>query len=226
MDLAEVKKFLTENEDGKALLNEFKKPLVEKRDELLGELSTLKTKFKDVDVDDLKSKAQRVDTLEGELSQLKSKASQGDEKYDQLKQSYEEKLEKERNAANSIKERFKSTRVDSLINEAITKHKGVPELLKPVVSNRLRTEFDDNGDVSITVLDKNGKPYYKDGEEAKVEDIVEELKGHDLYRRAFDGSGASGSGTRTSNANTDTSTDMDSKDFNLTKAMENAKSRA
>ena len=198
---------------------------MDKRDALLGELSTLKTKVKEVgDLDEVKEKVQKVDTLEQENTELKNKTSNTDEKYEQLKKSYEDKLEEERKAKESISERFKSTRVDSLINDAITKHKGVPELLKPVVSNRIRTEFNDDGDVSVTVLDKNGKPYYKDGEEAKVEDVVEELKSHELYRRAFDGTGSSGTGSHQSK-DVEPSTDMDSKDFNLTEAMKQASSR-
>ena len=225
MNAEEVKKFLEENDEGKALLESLKKPLIEKRDALLGELSTLKTKVKEAgDLDELKEKAGKVDELEKNYNELKNKSSKGDEKYDQLKQSFEEKLAEERKAKEKISEKFKSTHVDALINNAIVKNKGVPELLRPVVSNRIRTEFNDDGDVSITVLDKKGKPYYKDGEEAKVEDIVEELKSHDLYRRAFDGTGSSGSGSHQSR-DVQPSTDMDSKEFNLTEAMKAANSR-
>lgn len=226
MNIEEVKKFLEEEDEGKALLDEYKKPLIQKRDELLGEMSTLKEKVKSVgNVDELRSKAEERDTFEKQLEEYKNKASQGDEKYDQLKQSFEQKLEEERKAAQTIKEQFKNSKLDSLVTSAISKHKGVPELLKPVVQSRIKAEFNETGDVDVTVLDKNGKPYYKDGEEATVENIVEELKSDELYRRAFDGTGSSGSGTRQTSNNVNTAPDMDSKDFNLTEAMKQAKSR-
>lgn len=217
----ELLEFLKSDEgEGFEISNELKKPLLNKRDDLLSEVKTLKGKlstFDSVDIDGLKEKASKADELESKLKGL----SKSDEKYDELKRSLEEQLTLERQKHEKFVNQYTEQAVDSRITQAISRNSGIPELLKPIVKSRVKPVLSESGDVSMEVLSQDGKPYFVNGKEATVDDIVNELKNDEIYARAFNGSGASGTGTRKSNATSGgVVLDPDDPNYSLTKAME------
>jgi len=194
---------------------------------LLGELKTLKEsvkKFEGIDVEDLRSKASSVENLKQELERAK-KDNSSDEKVEELRKSLEAEVQKERDKLNSFVNKYRESKIESLITDSVAKHKGVSELLKPVIRNRLKDTVTDDGDVQIEVLSKDGKPYFIDGNEATVEDLVKELKADEIYSRCFEGTGASGSGTRPTNGKLDFSLDPTDPNYSLTEAMRRAAKR-
>lgn len=221
MNIEEVKKFLEETEEGQELVESFKKPLIEKRDQLLSELKTVKSKYSDVDVDELRSKATKAEQLEQQLQELKSKGSEGDEKYEELKKSLEDQLEQERSKYNKFIDKYAESSLDSRITQAISRNKGIPDLLKPIVRQRIKHDVDDDGNIQIEVLSKEGKPLFKDGKEASLDDVLEELKTDEVFARAFEGTGSSGSGTRQTGAKgSGVVLDPNDPNYSLTAAME------
>lgn len=81
---------------------------------------------------------------------------------------------------------------------AIQKHKGVPELLLPVVERSVRMIENGSGEFVAQVVSADGTPLIssKSGstDAMSIDEFVEGLKSTPEYGRAFDGSGASGSG--------------------------------
>jgi len=90
--------------------------------------------------------------------------------------------------------------VDAEARAALQAARGVPELLLPVLRDRLGVAEDDAGGLAVRVLDEAGEPKRREGEDAAyltVADLVEGLRADPVYGRAFDGSGKGGSGAPT-----------------------------
>lgn len=107
---------------------------------------------------------------------------------------------------------------------AIAKHKGVAELLLPVITPRVRVTETDTG-FAIQVLDENGNPEIavRDGKPvpATIEDLVVKLKSHTVFGRAFEASGQTGSGARgsTTGGGAGVKNPFAAATFNLTEQM-------
>jgi len=142
-----------------------------------------------------------------------------------LKHTLKEELNKERSKFDNFKSNYIKSNINIEINNTLIKHKGSPELLSGVISNRLSASFDDESNtVKYDVLTKDGKPMYKNGEPATIEDLVNEMKVDPVYSRAFDGSGHNGSGTKAVGTNGvkngQVITDMNDPNYSLSKHME------
>jgi hypothetical protein len=90
--------------------------------------------------------------------------------------------------------------VDAEARAALQVARGVPELLLPVLRDRLAVAEDDAGGLAVRVLGEAGEPQRRDGEDGAyltVADLVEGLRADPVYGRAFDGSGKGGSGAPT-----------------------------
>lgn len=223
MDIEAVKAFLATDE-GKSLLtpliDEAKQPLLSKRDELLGELTTHKEKARKYE------ELGDYDTLAQALAKLKEgKGNDDDNKnnnkgFEELERHLRGELQSKEDKLNQFKNKFVADNVQSQLTQAIVSAKGVPELLGPVLKGRIEAAFDDEKGIVITVLGKDGKKMYKNGEAATIEDLINEIKADDVYGRAFEGSGASGSGTRASDGKAN-GVILDPKDpnYSLAKAM-------
>jgi hypothetical protein len=82
--------------------------------------------------------------------------------------------------------------VDSQAVTEIAKLKGVPELLLPHVQRQVRVD----DEFKVTVVDAKGDPRVNGkGEPLSIADLIAEMRQHEVFGRAFDGSGKSGSGT-------------------------------
>ena len=94
--------------------------------------------------------------------------------------------------------------VDAVAIQAIAEQKGSPTLLLPHIRSQTRV-VEVNGEFVAQVVGADGQPKIsmKQGNTGTmgVEELVESLKAHPDFQRAFDGAGASGSGARTGSPN-------------------------
>lgn len=224
MDIEEIKAFLSTDE-GKALVesSEVTHGLKTKRDELLSKNVSLTQQLKtysDLGDPELIAKAikklnknkekpddvidDKVDTkLSAELAHLRGE------------------LEKEREIRTKREQGMVASYVDAEIITAIAKHKGVPELLKHIVSSRVKGELKEDGSIGFNVLNDDGTAMFKGGKEASIEDLMSEIKNNKIYGRAFDADVTQGAGTRPSGKVNNKVVDFNDPSFNLTEAMRN-----
>lgn len=89
--------------------------------------------------------------------------------------------------------------IDAEARAALQAARGVPELLLPVLRDRLAIADDGAGGLAVRVLDDDGAARQREGsgDFATVADLVEGLRADPVYGRAFDGSGKGGSGAPT-----------------------------
>lgn len=88
--------------------------------------------------------------------------------------------------------------IGSEITQAVTKHKGNPKLLAPVIRNNVEMAKTEDGDFQVHVLDDKGtvRLTSKSGstDNMSIEEYVAELAESDDFAGAFEGSGGSGFG--------------------------------
>lgn len=92
--------------------------------------------------------------------------------------------------------------VDNAALTALSAHKGNPELLQRVVTDRLRlTEKD--GKFGVEVIDANGNPRIKNakGEMMSVDDLVVEMRADKRFAVAFESQAKGGGGVPPDNKN-------------------------
>lgn len=89
--------------------------------------------------------------------------------------------------------------IDAEARAALQAARGVPELLLPVLRDRLAVADDGAGGLAVRVLDDAGAVRRREGsgDFVTVADLVEGLRADPVYGRAFDGSGKGGSGAPT-----------------------------
>lgn len=92
---------------------------------------------------------------------------------------------------------LESVLVDQQLDAAIVKHKGIPELLRPMLRPRVKV-VEKDGEFETKVVDAKGQQEYviRDNKPvpATIEDLVAKTKADPLFGRAFEASGRSGSG--------------------------------
>jgi len=173
-------------------------PLVQKRDELLGELTTAKATLSKVNalggLDALTSaQTARADAVAAQQAAL---VASGD--VEAVKRQYSEQLSAKDSELQTLRQSMIDEKVSSKLNKEIRDADGVPELLEPHIKGRIRSELVD-GKVRITVLSTTGAPMLNtDGKDAGLGDLIAELKASAIFKRAFNAPAISGSGTRQS----------------------------
>lgn len=221
MDIEKVKEFL-QSDEGAEIVDELKKPLLNKRDELLSENKTYKErlqKFENVDIEELQNISKEYQKL------VKESEKQGDdpETIEALKQTFEEQLSEANSKYEDFVGRYINTLTDNKISNAINKHDGITELCKPFINKRVKTSLNDDQSLNIEILTEDGKPMYVNGKEATLDDLVEDMKNHELYSHLFKAKNSSGIGTRVGKPSGGVITDYNDPNFNLTEAMKLAK---
>lgn len=116
--------------------------------------------------------------------------------WDKLRAQMNEKHQTALNAKDADLVKMRSTLEKHLVESQaiaeIAKLKGVPELLLPHVQRQVKVD----DDFKVTVVDAKGDPRVNGkGEPLSIADLVAEMRQHEVFGRAFDGSGKSGSGT-------------------------------
>lgn len=223
MDKEQIIEYLSTDE-GKEILNTVNAGLLAKRDELLSKQVALKSeleKYRSLGVE-----PDKLSTILQEYNQLKN--TKKDEKpnepvVDPKLLAQLEHLKTELSARdqklNTLQNKLVSSALDSVVMSEIAKADGIPALLKPLITSRIKTELDDNAQVKITVLNEDGSPKFKGGKEATVEDLINELKANEDFAGAFKVKPVSGSGTRPSSGKPVIVADPSDPNFNLTSLM-------
>jgi hypothetical protein len=159
-------------------------------------LKTLADKFKGIDpekYEQYQREAREAQEREERLRlEQESRERALREELDQKHQKVVNNLKRE---IEDLRGRWHSTYRDNLLVTALSTERGAPELLLTPLRERVRVEEKD-GKLTLTVLDKQGEPAKTDkGEPLDLGTLVKEFAAHDVYGKAFEGSGAAGSGT-------------------------------
>lgn len=218
MNKEEVLQFL-ETDEGIEIVMQLKQPLVAKRDELLEKVTTLNTKFSDIE----KAEEERTATAEAAKADAEAKRLKDTNDFDAYKAHHEDEISKRDSRYTNMQAKFAKTEMERLVAVTASKHSKSPMPLQLLLRDRVSSNFDDNGDLVITVSDENGQPMYYEGKPAGMEHLVDSLRSKDDYAMFFSASGSSGSGTSKidGDATKGSYKDMNSDTFNLTKAMGN-----
>lgn len=219
MDPEQIKEFLATDE-GRAILNEVNSGLVKKRDELLSKTVVLKQKLDayeqlGVAPEELVEIVKTVKTPKEEKKTETPDANIFNAKIEHLNS----ELQKRESVVNNYKTKLLNTHVESTLVSEIAKADGITELLKPMLQSRIRSSIDDNGDISVTIVNPDGTPMFRDGKEATIKDLINDIKSNEMFAGAFKVKPASGSGTKGSFSGGAVSADPSSPNFNLTQIM-------
>lgn len=217
MEKDEVEKFLTETEEGKALIEGFKEPLIAKRDELFTQMKTLKDELETFKTAEQK----KAEELENVKRQEKEQQLKSENDFEAYKKFHETEIEKYKSEIGNFQNRFARKEAERVIAETAMKYSRAPKPLQLLLKERVKSELDAEGNVTINVYGEDGQPMYHEGQPASIEHLVESLKTQDDYAPFFASNGVSGSGTHRSEAVTTSYSDMNSSEFNLSKAMGN-----
>jgi hypothetical protein len=154
------------------------------------EAQTLRTKFKDIDPEE-------VTTMRTELEELRAAGSKDavETMKNQLKSQYEKDLTKANDKVKKLTSSLETALIDSVAVTEIAAAKGSPKLLLPHIKGLVKLTEND-GQFTPQVLDTSGQPRKKDdGTPFTVKDLVGELRSSDEFGRAFDASETSGTGS-------------------------------
>jgi len=163
------------------------------------ELRNLKTRLKDMEGIDPTQYRQLLE--DANKREEENARRRGD--FEKLSKLQEQKFLAEKEELAKLATRYRTilerATVDAQLTAAISSHRGVPDILKPLLERHVKVEEVD-GDFQVRVVDPTtGKVRMKDASTAySVEDLVVELKGNEKFSRVFDGSGVSGAGSSNS----------------------------
>ena len=193
------KSFYTEGEDGKFHLNPKMKKLIDKfnaNEDLKGVVSKQSQQIKKLT--DLLSKAtagtedDEADIKIKKEDDLKLKKLSPEIK--KLLESKDKQLKKTNDLLEKQEKLQKQLTLDNEISEAISKNNGIPELLKPILKQRVQIEKNlQTGVEQVVVKNEDGTSIINDkGAFMSVNNFVETLKTEAMYDRCFKSSEGKG----------------------------------
>ncbi len=150
-------------------------------------------------------KWQRLGKSEDEIAALVAKAEEQAQteaerkgEWEKLKAQMNDKhqadLKAKDDAVSAMRRALERHLVDAQATSAIAALKGVPDLLLPHVQRHVKVA-EENGEFKVIIVDGKGDPRVDGkGEPLTISDLVAEMRGSEIYGRAFEGSGAAGSG--------------------------------
>lgn len=130
--------------------------------------------------------------------------------WDQLKQQMNEKhageikkkdiaIADEQKRVGDLRKSIEKHLIQSTAMSAIVQHKGIPDLLLPLVQRHIKVA-EQEGEFIVKVVDDKGEPIVDGkGEPITIAEFVGEMQTNEVYGRAFQGTGSSGGGTRPAN---------------------------
>jgi hypothetical protein len=201
--------FYVEQQDGKFWLDSdgFEdvgglKTALSKERQAAREAATALKAFKDAGIDDPTQVTDLVARLE-ELSKL-DPSKEADkivkEKVEALKKQllteHQKDLQKHIKENEELSAQLSKVLIDASALSAISEAKGAPELLLPIIHQRTRMRRNEQGVFVAEVLDATGTPRIGDsnGNPMTVKQLVDELRGSDIFGRAFEGNDQRGTG--------------------------------
>lgn len=175
-------------------LQEFRKYADDPND--LEELVSLRDKFEQQNGDS-QTQAPDEDAFKERLSSQLAKQRK------ELERSYQSQLEKANEERKQLERTLENTVLLQQAESAVLKEKGVPALVLDEIKRRTKVIKD--GDRFVTrVVDENGEIDFNNrGEYKGMDDLIQDLKSHEIFGRAFDAPAKSGSGMRNQNDNTE-----------------------
>jgi hypothetical protein len=170
------------------------KPLVDKRDELLGKNKELNDYITTAGGRDAISKL-AADKAKAEQEAKDAIAKSGSA--DELRSHFGTEIEKREKEIQKLKDEKKEAKVKSRVSRAITDAGGNATLLGPHISQRIASEVNAEGEVVITV-NKDGKPWLvgTDAKAATLKDLLEDMKKDQAFATAFSATNVNGSGAK------------------------------
>lgn len=168
--------------------------LINKRDELLGKVTTYKDRLKGydgVDADEYRDLKAKLDKI-NEAEDLKNG------EFDKVRQKMLDEFGKKEDASaatiSKLMGQLEGMMVDSEVAKAIAEAKGNTALLMPLLKQRIKV-VDKDGSLVVKVTEENGDPAVNDkGEPVTISALVESFKSNETFAGAFDSSGLSGGG--------------------------------
>lgn len=123
----------------------------------------------------------------------------------QLVERHRKEIDKRDFKSDKLTKALERSLVLTAAQQSIIRHKGIPELLLPVVENHVKMIEGSDGEFRAQVMGEDGETpriSEKSGstDPMSIDEFVETLKGDPSYGRAFEGSGATGSGAFGSSA--------------------------
>lgn len=170
-----------------------KAPLISKRDELLGKVNENKTFIDSLGgVDTLKSLHAAKKDADDKVAAALASSTDANAVRDTLGKEIKTRDEKIQKLLGDKKD----AKVRSTVRKALTEAKGDADLLMPHITSRLQSEVNDEGEVVITVLGEDGKPWLvgTDAKPAKIGDLLESFKKNTSLAKGFSATGTTGSG--------------------------------
>lgn len=149
-------------------------------------------------------------SIQAQIAQLKEEAAKKDTtagQFEKFKQEVAVLHQKEKDqlvAEKAGMERsLESYLIESEATRILSEAKGSPALLMPHIKSSVRV-LNENGKYVVRVVDSEGDPRIsaQTGNPLSLSDLVNELKGHAEFGKAFEPSGTTGSGMRPGNAGT------------------------
>lgn len=153
-------------------------------------------KFDGLDPSEVREALKKVEEMADWLPADKIDASVK-ERERQLIAKHKEEMEKAKAESSSLTKELERHLIRGRATAAISKAKGTPELLLPIVSSRMKMQRKDDGKFFVEVVDEDGVGRVGDanGSPMTVEQLVDDLRKDERYARAFDGDNASGAGS-------------------------------
>jgi len=194
----------TQREDGKYVLGvddaeeAFASGLAANRDQILKEKKELETKLaslKDVDHEEyMRLKQESLDAQRKRDEEAGNWASLKQ----QLIDGHSAEVTKKEQRISHLQNALHRELVESKAAQAISKAKGVQELLLPHVVRSIKVVEGEDGSFTTQVIDpRSGAPRigdHRQGTPMTIEQLVEEMRANEIFGRAFDAVGAGGGG--------------------------------
>lgn len=209
-----------QSDEGKAFIETQKEPLLNKRDELLGQLTSIKEELNTYK----KTEEQRLADIESAKRTAEEQRLRDEKDFSAYKTFHEQEIEKYQKELGTFKSKYAEKEAERLIADTAAKYSKSPAPLKLLLRERVKSTINEDGNIEVNVLDDKGETMYWEGKPASVDHLVEHLKADEQYSPFFVGTGKSGSGTQQSvPATAAGQPTMDEAGFNLTAAMKRAR---
>lgn len=128
-----------------------------------------------------------------------TKAGEWDKLRAQMNDKHQQELKAREDKLSAMQGALSKHLVDAAATSAIAAEKGVPDLLLPHVQRHVRV-VEEDGEYVVKVVDAKGDPRVDGkGNPLSITDLVKEMKGSEIFGRAFEASGQSGSGKQPGN---------------------------
>jgi hypothetical protein len=146
-----------------------------------------------LEADKLKNKGD-WETRETQLKEQLAKDLQARE------QQFQTELKAREDRINKLQSALEKSLIEAQATVAITNSKGAPALLLPHVLRQVKV-VEENGEFVARVLDAQGQPRIANvkGDPFTIANLVDEMRGNEIFGRAFEASNAGGSGAPPSN---------------------------